>query len=91
MLILKTQWMVFLQGISFQKTVFDLSALCTTLSKICEELILWSTYEFGIIEMVANIHLHHLLCLKRKIRMFFELARAKSTIVNGELVTILTI
>ena len=33
------------------ETVFDLTSLCTTLSKICEELILWSTYEFGVIEM----------------------------------------
>lgn len=28
------------------ETVFDLTQLCTTLSKICEELVLWSTYEF---------------------------------------------
>ena len=33
------------------EAVFDMVSLCTTLSKICEELVLWSTYEFGVIEM----------------------------------------
>ncbi len=33
------------------ETVSGLSILCTTLSKICEELIIWSTYEFGLVEI----------------------------------------
>ena len=73
------------------ETVFDLSALCTTLSKICEELILWSTYEFGIIEMADEYSSTSSIMPQKKNPEVAELARAKSTIVNGELVTILTI
>ena len=73
------------------ETVFDLSALCTTLSKICEELILWSTYEFGIIEMADEYSSTSSIMPQKKNPDVAELARAKSTIVNGELVTILTI
>jgi len=73
------------------ETVFDLTSLCTTLSKICEELILWSTYEFGIIEMADEYSSTSSIMPQKKNPDVAELARAKSTIVNGELVTILTI
>ena len=36
------------------ETVFDLVALSSTLAKICEELVLWSTYVFGVFEMAAE-------------------------------------
>ena len=73
------------------ETVFDLTALCTTLSKICEELILWSTYEFGVIEMADEYSSTSSIMPQKKNPDVAELARGKSTIVNGELVTILTI
>ena len=73
------------------ETVFDLVSLCTTLSKICEELILWSTYEFGVIEMADEYSSTSSIMPQKKNPDVAELARGKSTIVNGELVTILTI
>jgi len=73
------------------ETVFDLSSLCTTLSKICEELVLWSTYEFGIIEISDEFSSTSSIMPQKKNPDVAEIARAKSTIVNGELITILTI
>ena len=73
------------------ETVFDLTALCTTLSNICEELILWSTYEFGVIDMADEYSSTSSIMPQKKNPDVAELARGKSTIVNGELVTILTI
>lgn len=73
------------------ETTFDLVSLCTTLSKICEELILWSTYEFGVIEMADEYSSTSSIMPQKKNPDVAELARAKCTIVNGELVTILTI
>ena len=73
------------------ETVFDLSSLCTTLSKICEELVLWSTYEFGIIEIADEFSSTSSIMPQKKNPDVAEIARAKSTIVNGELITILTI
>lgn len=73
------------------ETVFDLTSLCTTLSKICEELILWSTYEFGVIDMADEYSSTSSIMPQKKNPDVAELARGKSTIVNGELVTILTI
>lgn len=73
------------------EAVFDLSSLCTTLSKICEELILWSTYEFGIIEMADEYSSTSSIMPQKKNPDVAELARGKSAIVTGELMTILTI
>lgn len=73
------------------ETVFDLVSLTTTLSKISEEMILWSTYEFGIIDMSDAYSSTSSIMPQKKNPDVAELARAKSTIVNGELITILTI
>jgi argininosuccinate lyase len=73
------------------ETVFDLSALMMTISKICEELILWSTYEFGIVQIADEYSSTSSIMPQKKNPDVAELARAKSTIVNGELITILTI
>jgi len=73
------------------ETVFDLSSLCTTLSKICEELVLWSSYEFGIIEIADEFSSTSSIMPQKKNPDVAEVARAKSTVVNGELITILTI
>lgn len=73
------------------ETVFDLSSLGLTLSKICEELILWSSYEFGIIEMSDTYCSTSSIMPQKKNPDIAELARAKSASVTGELMTILTI
>ena len=73
------------------ETVFDLSCLCTTLSKICEELILWSTNEFGIVEIADEYSSTSSIMPQKKNPDIAELARAKSTVITGELVTILSI
>lgn len=73
------------------ETVFDLTALTTTLSKICEELVLWSTYEFGIVTMADEYSSTSSIMPQKKNPDVAEVARSKCTIVNGELVTILTI
>ena len=73
------------------ETVFDLVSLTTTLSKMSEEMILWSTYEFGIIDMSDEYSSTSSIMPQKKNPDVAELARGKSTIVNGELITILTI
>ena len=73
------------------ETVFDLSALCKKKKKICEELILWSTYEFGIIEMADEYSSTSSIMPQKKNPDVAELARGKSTIATGELMTILSI
>jgi argininosuccinate lyase len=73
------------------ETVFDLTMLTTTLSKICEELILWSSYEFGLVEIADEFSSTSSIMPQKKNPDVAEIGRAKSTIINGELMTILTI
>ena len=73
------------------ETVFDLTTLATTLSKICEEMVLWSTYEFGILEIADEFSSTSSIMPQKKNPDVAEIARAKSTVINGELITILTI
>ncbi|MBU4534504.1 MAG: argininosuccinate lyase [Euryarchaeota archaeon] len=73
------------------ETVFSLSLLVTTLSKICEEMVLWSTYEFGIIEIADEFSSTSSIMPQKKNPDVAEIARGKSGILYGELVTILTI
>ncbi len=72
------------------ETVFDLTQLCTTLSRICEELILWSTYEFNIITMADEYCSTSSIMPQKKNPDVAEVARSKATRANGELTTILT-
>lgn len=72
------------------EVIFDLSSLCTTLSKICEELILWSTYEFSVIRMDDAYCSTSSIMPQKKNPDVAEVARSKATRVNGELVTVLT-
>ena len=71
------------------EVIFDLSSLCTTLSKICEELILWSTYEFSVIRMDDAYCSTSSIMPQKKNPDVAEVARSKATRVNGELVTVL--
>ncbi|HEY0196450.1 MAG TPA: argininosuccinate lyase, partial [Methanobacterium sp.] len=73
------------------ETVSSLSILCTTLSKICEELIIWSTYEFGMIEIAGEYSSTSSIMPQKKNPDVAEIARAKTAGVYGELVAILTI
>lgn len=73
------------------ETVFDLATLTTNLSKMCEEMVLWSTYEFGIIEIADEFSSTSSIMPQKKNPDVAEVARAKSAIINGELVTIMTI
>jgi argininosuccinate lyase len=73
------------------ETVSSLSILCTTLSKICEELIIWSTYEFGLVEIAGEYSSTSSIMPQKKNPDVAEIARAKCAGVYGELVAILTI
>lgn len=73
------------------ETVFALSMLASNLSKICEELVLWSTYEFGMIEIGNEYSSTSSIMPQKKNPDVAEVARAKTGVVYGELVTIMTI
>ncbi len=73
------------------ETVFSLVLLTSTLSKICEEMILWSTYEFGMIEISNKFSSTSSIMPQKKNPDVAEVARAKTAAVQGELMTILTI
>ena len=73
------------------ESVFDFVLLSSTLAKICEELVLWSTYEFGVIEMADEYSSTSSIMPQKKNPDVAELARGKTSIATGELVTILTI
>lgn len=73
------------------ETVFALSMLSSTLSKICEELIIWSTYEFGVVEIAYEYSSTSSIMPQKKNPDVAEIARAKSAILTGELMTIMTI
>lgn len=73
------------------ETVFDLSLLVTTLSKICEEMVLWSTHEFGLITISDEFSSTSSIMPQKKNPDVAEIARAKTAVLYGELNTILTI
>ncbi|KZX17083.1 argininosuccinate lyase [Methanobrevibacter filiformis] len=73
------------------ETVFDLTMLTTNLSKICEELVLWSSYEFSLIEISDEFSSTSSIMPQKKNPDVAEVARSKCAIINGNLVTVLTI
>lgn len=73
------------------ETVFDLTTLTTNLSKISDELVLWSSYEFGIIGIADEFSSTSSIMPQKKNPDVAEIARAKSATINGNLVTIMTI
>lgn len=73
------------------ETVFALSLIGTTLSKISEELIIWSSYEFQMVELGDEFSSTSSIMPQKKNPDVAEIVRAKTAILNGELVTILTI
>jgi argininosuccinate lyase len=73
------------------ETVFALTLLGTTLSKISEELIIWSSYEFQMVELADEFSSTSSIMPQKKNPDVAEIVRAKTAVLNGELVTILTI
>jgi len=73
------------------ETVFALTMLGTTLSKISEELIIWSSYEFHMVELGDEFSSTSSIMPQKKNPDVAEIVRAKTALLNGELVTILTI
>ncbi len=73
------------------ETIFDLSMLVTNLSKICEELILWSTHEFRLIEISNEFSSTSSIMPQKKNPDVAEIARGKTSVLYGELITILSI
>ncbi len=73
------------------ETVFALAMLASTLSKICEEMIIWSTYEFRMVEISNEFSSTSSIMPQKKNPDVAEIARAKTASVYGELMTILTI
>ncbi|MEG3224155.1 MAG: argininosuccinate lyase [Methanobacteriales archaeon Met13] len=73
------------------ETVFALTQLGITLSRICEELIIWSTYEFRMVEIGDEFCSTSSIMPQKKNPDVAEVARAKAISLEGELVTILSI
>ncbi len=73
------------------ETVSALALLGITLSRICEELIIWSTYEFGLVEIGDEFSSTSSIMPQKKNPDVAEVARAKATSIQGELVTIFSI
>lgn len=73
------------------ETVFALTQLGITLSRICEELIIWSTYEFRMVEIGDEFSSTSSIMPQKKNPDVAEIARAKAISLEGELVTILSI
>lgn len=73
------------------ETVFALAMLGTTLSKISEEIIIWSSYEFQMLELADEFSATSSIMPQKKNPDVAEMVRAKTGVINGELVAILTI
>ncbi|WP_421078396.1 argininosuccinate lyase [Methanothermococcus sp. Ax23] len=73
------------------ETMSCLSMLGTNLSKICEEMVLFSTYEFGTIEIANEYTSTSSIMPQKKNPDVAEIARAKLSTLNGNLISVLTI
>ncbi len=73
------------------ETVFALAMLASNLSKINEEMIIWSSYEFHLIEISDEYSSTSSIMPQKKNPDVAEISRSKTAVLNGELITILTI
>ncbi|MEN6328926.1 MAG: argininosuccinate lyase [Methanobacteriaceae archaeon] len=73
------------------ETVSALALMGITLSRICEELIIWSSYEFGLLEIGDEFSSTSSIMPQKKNPDVAEVARAKAISLQGELVTILSV
>jgi argininosuccinate lyase len=73
------------------ETVFCLCMVASDISKICEEIIIWSSFEFGIIEIDDEFSSTSSIMPQKKNPDIAEIARAKSGSLYGELMSIFSI
>ena len=73
------------------ETVFALAMLASNLSKINEELIIWSSYEFRLIEISDEYSSTSSIMPQKKNPDVAEISRSKTAVLYGELMTILSI
>jgi argininosuccinate lyase len=73
------------------ETVFALAMLASNLSKISEEMIIWSSYEFRLIEISDEYSSTSSIMPQKKNPDVAEISRSKTAVLYGELMTIMTI
>lgn len=71
------------------EAIFDYAMLSTTLGKISDEVVIWSSYEFRMVECSNQYSSTSSIMPQKKNPDIAELARGKSTIAYGELMTVL--
>lgn len=72
------------------EAIFDYAMLSTTLGKISDEIVIWSSYEFRMVECSNQFSSTSSIMPQKKNPDIAELARGKSTIAYGELMTVLS-
>lgn len=72
------------------EAIFDYAMLSTTLGKIADEIVIWSSYEFRMVECSNQYSSTSSIMPQKKNPDIAELARGKSTIAYGELMTVLS-
>lgn len=72
------------------ESIFDYAMLSTTLGKISDEIVIWSSYEFRMVECSNQYSSTSSIMPQKKNPDIAELARGKSTIAYGELMTTLS-
>jgi len=73
------------------ETVSSLAIMASNLSKINEELIIWSTYEFRLIEISDEYSSTSSIMPQKKNPDVAEISRGKTAVLFGELMTVLSI
>jgi argininosuccinate lyase len=71
--------------------IFNASLIMMHLSRFCEELVIWSTMEFGFVEMDDAYSTGSSIMPQKKNPDIAELIRGKTGRVYGDLITILTV
>ncbi|OED30099.1 argininosuccinate lyase [Methanosphaera sp. WGK6] len=71
------------------EAIFDYAMLSTTLGKISDEIVIWSSYEFRMVECSNQYSSTSSIMPQKKNPDIAELSRGKSTIAYGELMTVL--
>lgn len=84
-----------MDAVSDRDFVIELISCCSIimmhLSRFCEELVLWNSYEFGYIEMDDSMSTGSSIMPQKKNPDIAELIRGKTGRVYGDLISILTI
>ena len=70
--------------------IYACSVSCTHLSRLCEEIVLWSSAEFGFVELSDSFSTGSSIMPQKKNPDFAELIRGKTGRVVGDLVGLLT-